>query len=183
MPSNEREQNLENRGEWSFISPIGSEPAMTPRSLSHNISELRRSSDILTGAASPTGEIIALLHRRGSILLLGLNSRAAESNRPNRGGLVVRDGPITLDTGLQYPRDGPSSPLCMQFCRNAGVDTLVAVDIRGNVIRKSFPIDRNAIRNSDPSRSLSSVWVDRPLPRIASPVLDLSSIETTIPES
>src|SRR2546430_8756186 len=70
-PSAERELNKENGGEWSFISPVVSSPAILPKSLSHRIEQLLGS--IIAGAVTSVGEVLAVVESTGKIRLFRLN--------------------------------------------------------------------------------------------------------------
>src|SRR5204863_6294337 len=72
-PSNQRWLN---DGEWTFISPVGSEPAKVPPRLVQDICQLQKANAILAGAVSPRGNIIALLEITGTTYLLPLRSDA-----------------------------------------------------------------------------------------------------------
>ena len=134
LPSSER---VINHGEWSFISPVGSAHLRVNDSLIHDLSRLRRSGAILTGAVSPQGDVIALVeHMRRHEARLIIMPVVAEKS----GGLSTLDS-IVVDKGTLAVKGNEKvkiSPTAVRFHRTTTGFCLVAIDIEGRVIKKHF---------------------------------------------
>ena len=124
-PSSERSRY---GGEWSYISPVIPLPATIPAQLDHSLWRLRECKAILTGAVSPSSNLIALLEETGRVLLMPLVAEAS-------GGLSSED-PVFLDVGLAEQQKASSTSL--RFCQVGQNLCLVGVDTKGKIIRKYF---------------------------------------------
>lgn len=127
-PSNERAVN---QGEWSFISPIGSSPAVVPQKLEHSFSSLGKAKGILAGAASTSGKVIALLDEQGFLRIFRL------AGIPT-GGLCSLGNPVILDHRLSKQQRLSTAAIRFQECDASLRLELFAIDIQGVVIRKVF---------------------------------------------
>jgi hypothetical protein len=128
-PSNER---FRNGGEWTYISPVSDTPSGVPEELDQNLWRLRDDAKaILTGAATPNGDVVALLEQTGKVLLFPLG--------PGRdGGLVNSQEPIKLNKELS--KQQKASTTSLRFCTK-GTNRqlhLYAIDTKGRVVWKSF---------------------------------------------
>lgn len=127
-PSNER---IHNGGEWTYISPVSDTPSRVPEELNQNLRRLRKAKAILTGAATPNGNVVALLEKTGKVLLFPLG--------PGKGGgLVNFQEPIKLDKELSEQQKASTTSL--RFCAK-GTNRqlhLYAIDTKGRVVWKSF---------------------------------------------
>ena len=127
-PSNER---FRNGGEWTYISPVSDTPSRVPKELDQNLWRLHDARAILTGAATPNGDVVALLEERGKVLLFPLG--------PGKGGgLVNFQEPIKLDKELS--KQQKASTTSLRFCAKGENRQLhlYAIDTKGRVIWKSF---------------------------------------------
>jgi hypothetical protein len=146
-PSNERYRN---DGEWTYISPVSDDPSVDPKELSQDL-WLLDDGAVLTGAATASGDVVALLKETGELLLFPLTPRKggglALANfqgpmKPNkkRGGLALPNlqEPIKLDRKLSKQQKASMTSLC--FC-SKGTNRqlhLYAIDTKGTVVRTSF---------------------------------------------
>ena len=134
LPSLER---VIHKGEWSFISPIGSAHVRVHERLVHDLVRLRKSGPILTGVVCPRVGTIALVEYLGKnkarILIMPL---VAEE----RGGLSALD-PMPLDGGILAIQDHEKqkiSSTALRFHETENGYYLVAVDIEGKVIKTAL---------------------------------------------
>jgi hypothetical protein len=127
-PSNER---VRNGGEWTYISPVSDTPSRVPEELSQDLLRLRNARAILTGAATPNGDVVALLEERGEVLLFPLGPG-------NSGGLVNFQEPIKLEKELS--KQQKASTTSLRFCAKGPNRQLhlYAIDTKGRVVWKSF---------------------------------------------
>lgn len=127
-PSNER---FPNGGEWTYISPVSDIPSRVPKELNLDLLRLYNAKAILTGAATPNGDVVALLEERGKVLLFPL--------APGKdGGLMNLQDPITLS--MELCKQQKASATSLRFCEkgtNRQVH-LYAIDTKGRVVHKSF---------------------------------------------
>lgn len=127
-PSNER---FRNGGEWTYISPVSDTPSRVPEELNQDLWRLRDARAILTGAATPNGDVVALLEETGKVLLFPLG--------PGKdGGLVSFQEPIKLDKELS--KQQKASTTSLRFCAKGPNRQLhlYAIDTKGRVVWKSF---------------------------------------------
>jgi hypothetical protein len=136
LPSLERGIN---KGEWSFISLVGSARVQAPDSLIHDLTRLKKSGPILTGAISPRGNLVAMVESRGNnqgrLILMPVAVEEA-------GGLSTMDFTV-LEKGTLAVQDNERikiSPTAVRFCQMDGRLCLVAVDIEGKVTKKTFEV-------------------------------------------
>ena len=95
----------------------------------HNIKELGRQGPIIATAASPEGDILALLGADGRISVLPLRGST-------KGGLKCKDL-VILDVRLA--KQEVSSASALRFRLNStGQLELFAIDNKGSILRKSF---------------------------------------------
>ena len=149
-PSSERSRY---GGEWSYISPILPLPATIPPQLDHSLWRLRECKAILTGAVSPSSNLIALLEETGRVLLMPLVAEAS-------GGLSSED-PVFLDVRLAEQQKASSTSL--RFCHVGHNLCLVGVDTKGTIIRKYFEDEAHSLSlsstdASEGSRHKSTGW-------------------------
>lgn len=134
LPSLERSIN---KGEWSFISPVGSAQVRAHDRLIHDLVRLGKSGAILTAAICPQVGVIALVEHRGShkgrLIIMPVIAKEA-------GGLSALD-PVVLNEGtltIQEHERVKISPMAVRFHETGSGFCLVAVDIKGKLIRKHF---------------------------------------------
>lgn len=125
------------KGEWSFISPVGSAPVRVNNGLLHDLTRLGDSGPILAGAVSPHGRVIAMVERlgrhQGRVIIMPVVDAKA-------GGLSTLD-PIVLHEGTLVVQDNEItsiSPTAIRFHEMEQGFRLIAVDIEGKVIRRDF---------------------------------------------
>jgi hypothetical protein len=129
-PSTER---VRNGGEWTYISPVSDIPSLVPKELDQDLCQLGNAGAILTGAASASGDVVALLEETGTVLLFPLA-------RGKIGGLALArcQQPIRLDRKLS--KQEKASTTSLRFCAKGrnGPLHLYAIDIKGNIVWKCF---------------------------------------------
>lgn len=137
MPSSERAIN---KGEWSFISPVGSAQVRVHHSLIHELTRLGKSRGFCTGAVSPEGGVVALVEEvtkaQGRLVIMPVIAEEA-------GGLSTLD-PIKLDKDTLAVHGNESikiSPTAVRFHKTDAGICLVAVDTNGKVIKKHFAVE------------------------------------------
>jgi hypothetical protein len=134
LPSLER---VVNQGEWSFISPVGSAQVRVRNSLVHDLTQLKKSGAILTGAVSPRGRTAALVERHGANQgrLVIMPIVVGET-----GGLSTLD-PVILNEGALAIQDNEKimlAPTAVRFHKTNAGCRLVAVDTTGKAVKKQF---------------------------------------------
>ncbi|ERF68589.1 hypothetical protein EPUS_04687 [Endocarpon pusillum Z07020] len=134
LPSLER---VVHKGEWSFVSPIGSAQVRVHERLVHDLVQLRKSGSILAGAVCPCVGIIALVERLGKhqarIVIMPM---VAEEG----GGLSALN-PVPLGGGtlaIQDHEKFKNFPTALRFQETRNGYCLVAVDIEGKVVKKAW---------------------------------------------
>lgn len=134
LPSLER---VVHKGEWSFVSPIGSAQVRVHDRLVHDLVQLRKSGPILAGAVCPRVGIIALVEHLGKhqarIVILPM---VAEEG----GGLSALN-PVPLSEGTLAIQDHEKIkifPTALRFHETRNEYCLVAVDIEGKVVKKAW---------------------------------------------
>ena len=133
-PSNERERN---GGEWSYISPVADFPAIVPPELDQNLIALRKAPAIVMGAASPHGDIVALLEQTGKLWLF-------PTMEIKHGGYPSWEESTILEKRLCEQRRPSNTCLRFHFRQDENRLCLYAVDVKGKVIKKSFDERRSA---------------------------------------
>lgn len=130
-------ERVVNGGEWSFISPVGSASVRVPNSLVHDLTRLKKSGPIIAAAVSPQGDIAALVEYRGNdqsrLLIMPV---VAEED----GGLSTSD-PVVLNEAILATKENERikmSPTAIRFYQSDAGFSLVAVDVKGRVIKKHF---------------------------------------------
>lgn len=118
-------------GEWSFISPVADLPAEVPKELDQSLWEERPNEAILAGAASPSGDVVAIIEKTGLIRLFPLE--------PNKeGGLSRAHEPINLNKTLCKQEKASCTSIRFRL-RELGARFylyLYAMDTKGTVLVK-----------------------------------------------
>jgi hypothetical protein len=135
-PAHERSIN---NGEWSFILPIGSAGVRANDRLVHDLTVLEKSGAILAAAICPQVGVAALVEHCGShkgrLVLMSVVAKKS-------GGLSAVD-PIDLNDGqlaiLEHEKV-KISPMAVRFHEVGKGFFLVAVDIKGKLIRARFQV-------------------------------------------
>ena len=109
---------------------MGFGPIVVPSILESNLSQFQNSGGILSGAVSSDGDLVAFLEESGKIVILPLKSNV-------NGGLSADGSPTILSCSLNdLAQRKKVSSTCLRFCRNQQGEFLIAVDVKGNVVRK-----------------------------------------------
>lgn len=135
MPSHERGSST---GEWSFIAPVGSAGVRAHDCLVHDLMRLKKSGAILAAAICPQVGVVALVEDlgrdKGRIIVMPVVAKES-------GGLSAVDPIVVLDHSsltIQQQEKVKISPMAVRFHETGNGFCLVAVDIKGKLIRKHF---------------------------------------------